>query len=179
MSTLVLAGALATVPVASAVADTYPATEYNATVSDSAPSVGTPFTVTATGPVGNHELTLTITSSTLTDSQIQIAGTKSLTKPAVNGVATFQVTLAAEGTCDLAVYDAAGKEISRQTITTDGAAAAAKGAAAGTNASAAGDALPRTGAPSLELAGLAGALALAGAGAVGLASARRRRFARA
>lgn len=158
---------------APAVAAAYPADEYDVATSDTTPAVGDPFTVTVAGPAGNPEITLTISSPSVPDSAIEIAGTRSLTKAtAGDGSATFTVTLNADATYSLVATDADGTVLSSQTITAVEEGAAGGGAAAGGEAD--GSAvLPRTGAEATAYLAGAGLLVAGGVGAVVYANRRR------
>lgn len=155
------AAAIALVPTA---AFAYGAGDYSnkGTVSTTSPAAGTPFTVTVQGPA-NTSVTLTITSnpSSLPDSAITIAGTKSLAKTTnASGVATFTVTLAQSGTFTLVVTDtASGAVLSTQAVTVAGSTSTA-------------GSLASTGSNVLPFALGGGALVLVGAGAIVVA--RRR-----
>lgn len=160
---LIVAAAAALVLAPSA-AFGYGATDYTdkGTVSDTTPTVGQSFTVTVQGPA-NASVTLTITSpDSIPDSAITIAGTKSLTKTTnAAGTAVFTVTLSAAGTYTLVATDTvSGAVLSTQAVTV--------AAAAGTTGS-----LATTGTDALPIALGAGALVLAGAGAVVVAARRR------
>lgn len=150
------AAAIALVPTA---AFAYGAGDYSnkGTVSTTSPTLGTPFTVTVQGPA-NTSVTLTITSNptSIPDSAIQIAGTKSLAKVTnTSGVATFTVTLSQPGTFTLVTTDtASGAVLSTQAVSVAGTTTSASGSLASTGA----DILP------YALGG--GALVLVGAGAV-------------
>lgn len=156
------AAAIALVPTA---AFAYGAGDYSnkGTVSTTSPAAGTPFTVTVQGPA-NTSVTLTITSnpSSLPDSAITIAGTKSLAKTTnASGVATFTVTLAQSGTFTLVVTDtASGAVLSTQAVTVAGSTSTTAGS------------LASTGSNVLPFALGGGALVLVGAGAIVVA--RRR-----
>lgn len=155
------AAAIALVPTA---AFAYGANDYSnkGTVSTTAPAPGSPFTVTVQGPP-NTSVTLTITSnpSSIPDSAISIAGTKSLAKTTnASGAATFTVTLAQAGTYTLVVTDTtSGDPLSTQVVTVAGSTSAA-------------GSLASTGSNVLPFALGGGALVLVGAGAVVVA--RRR-----
>jgi LPXTG-motif cell wall-anchored protein len=169
-SAVLAAGIVVAAPAA---AFAYPADEYDVATSDTTPAVGEPFTVTIDGPEENPEITLTISSPTVADGDIEIAGTQSLTKAtAADGSATFTVTLWEEATYTLVATDAEGNVIATQTIT-----AVEEGAAGGAGAAGGGvAALPQTG--SETTAYIAGAGLLVAGGAAAVVYANRRRNAR-
>jgi LPXTG-motif cell wall-anchored protein len=169
-SAVVAAGIVVAAPTA---AFAYSADEYDVATSDTTPAVGEPFTVTVDGPEGNPEITLTISSPTVPDSAIEIAGTQSLTKATdANGTAVFTVTLWEEATYELVATDADGTVLSVQTIT-----AVEEGAAGGAAADAAGPAtLPQTGSDATVY--VAGAALLVAGGAAAAVYANRRRNSR-
>lgn len=160
--TAAIAGALALAPTA---AFGYGAADYTntGTASTTTPVVGSSFSITVAGP-GNTPVVLTVTTNptSLPDSAITIAGTKSLTKTTnASGAAVFTVTLSQVGAYTAVVTDGvSGQVLSTQTFTVAGAAAA-------------GGQLSATGSNALPIALGAGALVLIGAG--GLAYANKRR----
>jgi len=87
----------------------YSEDDFDVTVSTTNPAPGEAFTVTVTAPSGT-EVTLTVTSddADVNDEDIQIAGTKALTKTAVDGQAVFSVTLTETGTYALVATDPQG-----------------------------------------------------------------------
>lgn len=172
-SAVLLGGFLAAAPI---VAVGYEADEYDVATSETTPEEGEPFTVTVEGPVGNPEITLTISSPAVPDSAIEIAGEQSLTKATVDGVATFTVTLNEEATYTLVATDADGTVLSTQTITVVDDAAAAPvdpGAAASGDG---GSVLPQTG--SDAMAYIAGAVLLVAGGVAAVVYTNRRRHTR-
>lgn len=164
--TTLTAGALVLVPTA---AMAYDAPGYATTTTDPAPAAGEAFTVRTEGTTAGESYTLTVTSepASLSNDAIQIAGTKSVAKTATGSSVTYTVTLAAGGTYAAAVTDEAGRLVGDQVFTVAAPAAAAAG----------GSVLSATGFDGAELAVGAGALVLAGAGAVVVA--RRRQAAQA
>jgi len=153
------AAALILVPSA-AMADGYLAPGYNFTVSDSTPTVGTPFTATVLGAAANAVVTLTV--------ECPNVGVKTLTDTAsASGVASFSVTLTGAGTCTLTATNAAGAVVATQTVlgVSANAASPVTGPATGT--------LPRTGFDVMGFALWGGLFLLVGAGA--LIVVRRRR----
>ncbi|WP_188037065.1 LPXTG cell wall anchor domain-containing protein [Actinotalea sp. JY-7885] len=158
--------AAATLAVAPTAAMAYDAPSFNTSTTDATPTVGETFTITTNGTTAGEAYTLTITSNpaSISNDAITIAGTKSLTKTATGTSVSFSVTLTAAGTYTAQVFDAAGNLVGDEVLTVTAA-----GAAAG--------ALPATGFDGVELAAGAGALVLAGAGAVLVA--RRRQTAQA
>ncbi len=168
-SVVLVGGFLAAAP---AVAVAYEADEYDVATSDTTPEVGEPFTVTVEGPDGNPEITLTISSPTVPDSAIEIAGEQSLTKATTDGVATFTVTLEEEATYTLVATDADGTVLSTQTITAVEDAAAAPGDPGADG----GGMLPQTG--SDAMAYIAGAVLLVAGGAAAVVYTSRRRHTR-
>jgi len=154
---MVAAAAAALILVPSA-AMAYEAPGFNFTVSDSTPTVGTPFTATISGADANTVVTLTATcpnvaAQTLTDTA------------SASGVASFSVTLTAVGTCTLTATNVAGAVLATQTVTVLGVSAAAASPATGT--------LSRTGFDVMGFALWGGLFVLVGAGA--LIVVRRRR----
>ncbi len=135
---LAAVAAAATLALAPTAAFAYGAGDYSndGTVSDTTPAVGTPFTVTVTGP-GQTPVTLTITSNpaSIPDSAITIAGTKALTKTTdASGSVVFTVTLAQAGTYTLVVTDTGtGAVLSTQVVTVAGSTAAGGLASTGSN----------------------------------------------
>jgi LPXTG-motif cell wall-anchored protein len=167
-SAVIAAGIIVTAPTA---AFAYEADEYEVATGDTTPAVGEPFTVTVTGPDENPEITLTISSPTVPDGAIEIAGTQALTKATVDGTVTFTVTLHEAATYTLVATDADGTVLSTQTIT-----AVEEGAAGGSGADAVGGgaaALPRTGSETTAYVAGAGLLVAGGAGALVYANRRR------
>ena len=157
------AAALILVPSA-AMAANYHAPGYTFTVSDSTPTVGTPFTATVLGAAANTVVTLTVACPNV--------GVQTLTDTAsASGVASFSVTLTGAGTCTLTATNAAGAVVATQTVLGVSAEAASPvtGPATGT--------LPRTGFDPTGLLVGGGLLVLAGAG--GVLVARRRKSSRA
>jgi LPXTG-motif cell wall-anchored protein len=169
-SVVLVGGFLAAAPVVAAAE--YAADEYDVAVTDTTPEEGEPFTVVVEGPVGNPEITLTISSPAVPDSAIEIAGEQSLTKATVDGDATFTVTLNEEAGYTLVATDADGTVLATQTITVLDDAAAAPG---DPGADAGGGAmLPATGSDvTLYVAGAA--LLVAGGVAALVYTNRRRR----
>ncbi|MBX9247161.1 peptidase, partial [Actinotalea ferrariae] len=154
--TTLAAGALVLAPTA---ALAYDAPGYGTTTQDAAPAAGESVTLRTEGTTPGQDYTITVTSepASLSNDSIQIAGTKSATKTATGTSVTFTVTFAAGGTYTAAVKDESGRLVGDQVFTVASSAAAA---AAGTSA------LGATGFDGVELAVGAGALVLAGAGAV-------------
>jgi len=95
----------------------YSEDDFDVTVSTTNPAPGEAFTVTVTAPSGT-EVTLTVTSNdaNVDDDDIQIAGTKALTKTAVDGAAVFSVTLLEEGTYNMVSTDAEGNVLDTITV---------------------------------------------------------------
>ena len=156
-TTMVAAAALALVLAPSA-AMAYQAPGYSTTTSDSTPAINEAVTITSKGFAAGAACTLTITSNpaTISNDAIQIAGTKSSSKTATAAGCTWTVKLGAAGTYTAAVTNAQGQLVGDQVLTV----AAAPATAAPTRA------LSATGFDGTELAVGAGALVLAGAGAV-------------
>ncbi|MFS0703567.1 peptidase [Cellulomonas sp. 179-A 9B4 NHS] len=149
-------------PAAAAQAYVAPGTDFE--VSDSTPAPGESFQVVFEGATVGEDYTLTITSNpaSIPSSDIQIAGTASLTKTATSNTVAFTVTLRSAGSFRLAVTDESGALVADSTVTVRAAAAA--GGASGSAGSS--GALAVTGADPLALGlGAAGVIAL-GAGAV-------------
>ncbi len=157
---LAAAAALVLMPAAAAQAYVAPGTDFE--VSDSTPAAGESFQVVFEGATVGEAYTLTITSNpaSIPSSDIQIAGTASLTKTATSDTVAFTVTLRSAGSFRLAVTDASGALVADSTVTVPAAAGAAAGSTGGSGA------LAVTGADPLALGlGAAGVIAL-GAGAV-------------
>src|SRR5665647_1779004 len=156
---MVAAAAAALILVPSA-AMAYEAPGFDFTVSDSTPTVGTPFTATVLGAAANAVVTLTV--------ECPNVGVKTLTDTAsASGVASFSVTLTGAGTCTLTATNAAGAVVATQTVlgVSANAASPVTGPATG--------ALPRTGFDVMGFALWGGLFVLVGAGA--LIVVRRRR----
>lgn len=170
---LLAAALLVLAPTAAFAGITYGGEEPSATISTTNPAPGEAFTVTVEAPSGT-DVTLTISSDAVDDDDIQIAGTKSLTKTAVDGQAVFSVTLTEEAVYSIVATDADGNVIETfQVVVGDGGttdtptdgATAAPGAGGGT----AGPALPETGATATPLIIGGAVLLLVGAAALFLA----------
>ncbi len=160
----VTAAALALAPSA---AFGYGAEDYTnlGTASTATPVIGTSFTITVVGPVNTPVLlTITTNPTSIPDSAITIAGTRSLTKNTdATGTAVFTVTLTQAGTYTAVATDGvSGEVLSTQTFVI--AAASGTGTSAGLSA---------TGSNSLPIALGAGALLAAGAAGVVFANKRR------
>jgi LPXTG-motif cell wall-anchored protein len=129
-------------------------------VSETNPAVGEPFTVRVDAGPDSDEATLTVTSQSpgVSDDDIEIAGTQSMTKATNAGVARFTVTLYAEGRYSLVGFDAAGNRVG-QSVVVVGDGLAGEG---GDDESlgAVGDSTP--GGLSLPLTGVDGSTALLG-----------------
>src|SRR5690606_3296620 len=99
---LFAAALLVLAPSAAFAAPEYSDDDFDLAVSTTNPAPGETFTVTITAPSG-VDVTLTVSSDdeNVSDDDIQIAGTKSLTKTSVDGQAVFSVTLSEEGTYSL------------------------------------------------------------------------------
>ena len=160
----VAAAALALAPSA---AMAYDAPGYGSTTTDSTPASGSPTTVTVTGVAANAPVTLSITSTpaSISGNDITIAGTKSeINNANASGVATFTVTLSAPGSYALeASTGTPSVVVSTQVLTVAAVGAPAAGGAE----------LSDTGFDGMGLAVGAGALVLAGAGAVFFAKRRQ------
>jgi hypothetical protein len=164
---LVAAAALALVLTPS-VAMAYTSPGYKCTVSDTTPAIGQPVTLHMVGAEANEKVSMTITTNpaSISNSSIQIAGTKSMTKPAsAAGVADFRVTLASAGVYSLGMTDASGAVLANMTLTVAGAGTGTRTPTAAR--------LGFTGFNGMGLAVGGGVLVLVGAGAV-VASKRRR-----
>lgn len=159
-ASLAAAAALVVLPAAASQAYVAPGVDF--TVSDATPAPGESFQVVFEGATVGEAYTLTITSNpaSIPSSDIQIAGTASLTKTATSDTVAFTVTLRSAGSFRLAVTDASGALVADSTVVVRTAAGAAAGSTGG------GGALAVTGADPLALGlGAAGVIAL-GAGAV-------------
>lgn len=144
-----IALAVLVAPAGTAAADTYtPDPEpYTVFVSSSTVTVGTPFTVLATGPDG--QVFLTVSSAAAADGAVEIAGVTTEAIVVDPDGTTRTVTVPAVGTYQVYVTNAAGTVISNVATITAVAPAA-------------GGVLPVTGATSTPYLVLAGALLLAG-----------------
>ena|SRR5690554_2648464 len=141
---------------------------FDAAISTTNPAPGESFTVTVEAPSG-EDVTLTVSSDAVDDDDIQIAGTKSLTKTAVDGAAVFSVTLTEEAVYEIVATDADGNVIETfQVVVGDGGATPAPGAGEDTDG-AAGPSLPETGATATPLLIGGAVLLLVGAAALFLA----------
>jgi LPXTG-motif cell wall-anchored protein len=162
--------ALTLVPTAAFAGDGYDGDDEALLVSDTNPGVGEPFTVVVNTDTDEATLTVTSQDSSVPDSDIEIAGTQSMTKATTGGAAEFTVTLHAAGRYDLVGTDANGDRVGSAVVVVGGASAG--GDDTGDDGALGG--LGDTGADSgtLLLAG-AGALLLAGGGAVMLVARRR------
>lgn len=150
----------------------YDLDEFDAAISTVNPAPGEGFTVTVEAPSGT-DVTLTVSSDAVEDDDIQIAGTKSLTKTSVDGAAVFTVTLSEEAVYEIVATDADGRVIERFEVTVgDGGATPAPGAGAGEDTDgAAGPSLPETGATATPL--IIGGVVLLLVGGAALFLARR------
>lgn len=160
-SFIAFAAALAILLPSAAIAQAYPPPPADLLVSDPTPAVGEPFFVEIEGPVG-ATATLQITyPDFMTDSDVEIAGVKSLSKtiPA-SGVATFTVTLHEAGTVTLTAF-INGEVVDTQTVTA-------------VTVGVGGQVLSDTGVAALPLLAGAGGLVLAGGAAVAVARRRQR-----
>lgn len=167
------AAALVLVPTA---AMAYDAPGFSSTVSDPTPVAGAPiaFAIDGNPAIAGKTVLLTVTSSpaSIPNSAIQIAGTATASKVAgANGDVTFSVTLSQAGTYD-AVATVDGQAVSTQALDV-AAASSAAGSKSAAGSSATGAELADTGFDGADLATGAGALVLAGAGAVLIAKRRQ------
>lgn len=164
-----LAGAFAAVllVLAPSAAFAYPDVDFDATPSTANPAPGEAFTVTVTAPTGT-EVTLTVSAEGVSDDAIQIAGTKSLTKTAVDNAAVFSVTLTEEATFAVVATDADGNILGSFNIPVGDGGAVAPDAGDGDDAGdgAAGPTLPETGATATPLVIGGAVLLLVGAAAL-------------
>lgn len=146
--TIFMAAAAAALVLAPTAALAYDAPGYSSSVSDSTPVVGAAVTVTVTGVAPGAVVTFKFS-----DGQVLTATADS------NGVAVVSVTFASAGTFTLQAF-VDGNLVSDQVLTVSAAAVASAGGAAGA------ESMPVTGFDGVGLALGAGALVLAGAGAV-------------
>ncbi len=176
---LVSAAAAALVLVPSA-AFAYDAPGFSSDVSDPTPAAGEALVLTVDGDsaIAGKTVVLTVTSSpaSIPSSAIEIAGVASASKVANEaGVAKFDVTLNQPGTYS-AVATVDGQAVSTFELPVAAAAAAGtsnSGTTTASGAKASGGALAATGFDGAGLATGAGALVLAGAGAVMVAKRRQ------
>lgn len=170
----VASAALVLAPVA---ATAYTGPEEDVEVTDPTPAPGQPFGVSVDAGPDSAEATLTVTSDdpAVDDEDIEIAGTQSMTKATVNGVADFTVTLHVESNYSLIGYDEDGNVVAETVVTVGDGEAGRAGtggdveAGAGTDAGAdAGAGLPDTGSSttSMLLGGTGALLVLGGAAMV-------------
>ncbi|WP_454085392.1 LPXTG cell wall anchor domain-containing protein [Georgenia sp. Marseille-Q6866] len=157
----------------------YDLDEFDAAISTVNPAPGEGFNVTVEAPSGT-DVTLTVSSDAVEDDDIQIAGTKSLTKTSVDGAAVFTVTLSEEAVYEIVATDPDGRVIERFVVTAgDGGTTPGDdadgddndGAAGGDTDGAAGPSLPETGATATPL--IIGGVVLLLVGAAALFLARR------
>ncbi|MEE6289271.1 LPXTG cell wall anchor domain-containing protein [Georgenia sp. MJ173] len=148
----------------------YAEDDLNISVSTTNPAPGESFTVAVAAPTGT-DVTLTISADGVSDDAIQIAGTKSLTKIAVDNQAVFTVTLTEEATFQLVATDADGNVLDSTSIVVGDGGQAGPGAGDDGDDSAAGPSLPETGATATPL--LIGAVLLLLVGATALVFNRR------
>ncbi|PYF95939.1 LPXTG-motif cell wall anchor domain-containing protein [Georgenia satyanarayanai] len=154
----------------------YSEDDFDAEISTTNPAPGEAFTVTVEAPSGT-DVTLTVSSDAVDDDDIQIAGTKSLTKTAVDGAAVFSVTLTEEAVFSIVATDNDGDVIETfQVVVGDGGTTTDDGddndgAAGGDTDGAAGPTLPETGATATPL--IIGGVVLLLVGGAALFLARR------
>lgn len=147
----------------------YAEDEFEVTASTTNPAPGEAFTVTVAAETGT-DVTLTVTSESVSDDAIQIAGTKSLTKTAVDGAAVFSVTLSEEAAYSIVATDAEGNVLGTlELVVGDGGVDAPAAPGAGDGDNVAGPTLPETGATATPLIIGGAALLLAGGAALYLA----------
>lgn len=167
-SVLIATAALSLIALPSA-AMAYEAPGVTVTVTDATPALSAPVSLTITGAQPNEAVTLTVTSNpaSLSNDQITIAGTKSLTKNAdASGAATFSVSFGSAGVFTAVATDSTGASLGDQVLTVAGGGAA-------TNTATDTAKLPITGSNASALAIGAGALVVVGGGAVVLTRRRR------
>lgn len=155
-----------------AVAHAYVAPGVEFSVSDQTPAPGQTFQVVFEGATVGEAYTLTITSdpASIPSTDIEIAGTASLTRTATSDTVAFAVTLRSAGTYRLAVTDETGALVADSTVSVPAGAGAGAGVGTGTS----GGALAVTGSEALTIGlGAAGVIVL-GAGAVVLNNRRRK-----
>jgi LPXTG-motif cell wall-anchored protein len=159
--------------------------DFDAVVETTNPAPAEPFAVTVTAPSGT-DVTLTVTADGVPDDAIQIAGTKSMTKTAVDGQAVFTVTLTEEAVHEMVATDPEGNVIETFTVAVgdaivgggDGDQAGGGGdgddqaGGVGGDDQAGGPALPETGATATPL--IVGGIALLVVGGVIVYLVRRR-----
>ena len=150
------AGAALALVLAPVAANAYEAPGYDITVSDVSPTAGQPFTVALSGATPGATYTLTATSSGAT---VQLTSVVD-----ADGNVSFRVTLTTPGTYTLAITNEDGALVADAIVTVEAASSGG-----GDNG---GGELPDTGFDGQILALGAGALVLAGTGAVVVA--RRR-----
>lgn len=116
LASFAAAAALVVMPVA--VAQAYVAPGYDLEVSDSTPAPGQSFQALFEGATAGEAYTLTITSdpASIPNSDIEIAGTASLTRTATSDVVPYTVTLRSAGNYRLAVTDVSGALLADSTV---------------------------------------------------------------
>ena len=147
------AAALILTPSVAMADETYAATDYTVTVSDSTPNAGASFTVRVLGVVANAPVTLKTCPSDGARTLSTIANGR--------GVATFSVTLTQAGVCTLTAR-VAGVVVATQDVRVRGV-----------SADAVPSSLSRTGFDGMPLAVGGGLLVLMGAGALVVAKRRK------
>lgn len=177
-----VSAAAAALVLAPTAAMAYDAPGFQSQLSDTTPATGTPFSFDIAGneDIAGETVVLTVTTNpaSIPNSAIQIAGTKSASKVAnANGDVKFSVTLTEAGTYN-AVATVGDVTIATQDFGVAAAASATSNSASSNAASsgkavASGKALAETGFDGAGLATGAGALVLAGAGAVMIAKRRQ------
>ncbi|MFF2451833.1 hypothetical protein [Isoptericola sp. NPDC058082] len=108
--------AMTAVPATAATADTdftYSPDEYSLTLSVTTATVGVPFTITVSGPVGNSSFTVEIPG--IDDGAIEVAGAQ--TASTTDGTATFAATLPQAGTYTVTATDAEGQDAGTASVT--------------------------------------------------------------
>lgn len=170
--------AFALAPAAAHAAQASEPSERTSAVLAGAATQGNAVVYAVNGPVDNDFITVNVVSnpSAVPEGAISIAGTASLKKPTAGGSASFEVTMEAGGTYTLVATAADGDLIDSQVVSVvpDGTATVVESADSAERVDASLDVASPAGATSpLTVALGAGALAVAGAGAVVVASRRR------
>jgi hypothetical protein len=164
--------ALVLVPAAAHAAQSSETSERTSTVLAGAATEGNAVVYAVNGPVENEFITVNVvsTAEALSESAISIAGTASLKKPTADGSASFEVTMEEGGTYTLVATAADGALLDSQVVTVvpDGTASVTSAQSEPLEAS---SAIGMTSPAGVALGGAA--LAVAGAGAVFVASRRR------
>ena len=167
------AAALALAPAAAHAAPASETSERTSVLLAGPTAEGNAVVYAVNGPVENEYITVNVvsTSEELPESAISIAGTASLKKPTADGSASFEVTMEQGGTYTLVATAADGALLDSQVVTVDPDGIATDAGTTQTAPLEASSAVGPTSPAGVALG--AAALAVAGAGAVFVATRRR------